>query len=305
MITLIAMFAVLAAIFKQEIKENYANGTFPTIDSSFINCPPSDKLLGAWGGDGNQMTRVPNTVTGRGNCPNGIPQPNYDLGFDLRQMDKGGAFPRGVDTTRNMQSKNPTRFMNTSSPRFASMDPAFRASMAVPLNRSDISAAGGCNANTVYSGFGQLQHSNGLPNGTGTASNVGAGMPNTAPSHVGDLKENFDDYATAQVDLPSDMCTVNNMGADAQPVIYDRLIYSNIRSRLRGQGDYIRGDLLITPDNYKCDGGGHPGWFQVSVKPNRDLNMGAMAMIAPVGGRDEEIALGIAQGDCTVTSFGI
>ena len=297
MITLIAMFAVLAAIFKKEIKENYANGTFPTIDSSFVNCPPSSKLLGPWGGDGVQMTRVPNTVTGRGNCPNGIPQPNYDLGYDLRQV-KGGAFPSGVDTTRNMQSKNPTRFMNTSSPKFATMDPTFRATAAVPLDRTDISAAGGCNANTVYSGFGQLQHSNGLPNGNSKSN----GMPYTGPSNV---VEGFDDYAIAQVDLPSDMCTVNNMGADAQPVIYDRLIYSNIKSRLRGQGDYIRGDLLITPDNYKCDGGGHPGWFQVSVKPNRDLNMGAMAMIAPIGGRDEEIALGIAQGDCTVSSFGI
>lgn len=301
MITLIAMFAVLAVLFKQEIKENYADGTFPTIDSSFdASCPPSKTLLGPWGGDGLQMTRVPNTVTGRGNCPNGIPQPNYNLGYDMRQIN-GGVFPSGVDTVRNMQAKNPTRFMTTSSPKFASMDPAFRAAAAVPLDRTNISAAGGCKANTVYSGFGQVQHSNGLPNGNASHTQV----PSVAPSNVGDIKENFDDYANAQVDLPADMCTVNNMGSDSQPVIFDRLIYSNIRSRLRGQGDYIRGDLLITPDNYKCDGGGHPGWFQVSVKPNRDLNMGAMAMIAPVGGRDEEIALGIAQGDCSVSSFGI
>lgn len=287
MITLIALFTVLTMLFKDDIKENYSDGTYPTINSSLnAACPPSNTLLGPWGGTGLQMTRVPDTVTGRGNCPNGIPQPNYNLGYDLRQID-GGVFPSGVDTVRNMQAKNPTRFMNTSSPKFASMDPAFRDKAAVPLNRTDISAAGGCQSNTVYSGFGQVQHSNGLPNGNA------------------DVKENFDDYANAQVELPSDMCTVNNMGSDAQPVIFDRLIYSNIRSRLRGQGDYIRGDLLITPDNYKCDGGGHPGWFQVSVKPNRDLNMGAMSMIAPVGGRDEEIALGIAQGDCSVSSFGI
>ena len=296
LITLIAMLAVLGVLYKQEIKENFANGTFPTIDTSFQQaCPPSETLLGPWGGDGLQMTRVGNTVIGRGNCAfTGPNWPSYELGYDLRVHQQD--LPKGVDTLRNLQAKNPTRFMNTNSPKFASKDATFRDMAAVPLDRTEISAAGACKENTVYSGFGQLQHSNGLPN------------PPTcggASADGDDTVENYPDYKKAEVDMPADMCTVNNMGVDTQPVVYDRLIYSNIKSRLRGQGDYIRGDLLITPDNFKCDGGGHPGWFQVSVKPNRDLNMGAMAMIQPIGGRDEEIALGVVQGDCSISSFGI
>ena len=286
MITLIAMVAVLLALFQGEIKENYGHYEmeYPTIDSNFDkSCPQSVVNLGPWGGDGMQMTRVGNTPLARGVGRNAckIPQPNYNLGYDL----SGYKNMNGVDTTRNMQSKNPTRFMNTSSPKFASMNPEFRDSVAVPLDRTSVSAAGGCGANRVYSGFDQLQHSN----------------DGTAPTD--NTVEGFSDYDHFR-DLPADMCTVNNMGTDSQPVIYDRLIYSNIRSRLRGQGDPIRGDLLITPNSYKCD---NPtaGWFQVSVKPNRDLNRGAMSFISPLGGRDEEIALGISQGDCSVTSFGI
>lgn len=286
-VTLIAMVAVLMALFSPEIKENYSDGTFPTTDSCFNStCPGSKVNLGPWGGNGLQMTRVGDNAIARGHCKLNSPFfPNHQLGYDTRSTGEASLeLNGGVGTLRNMQSKNPTRFMNTNSPKFASMDPAFRASAAVPLDRTSVSAAGGCGMPTVYSGFGQLQHSN-----------------NANDSIV----EGFDGYEKNDIELPKDMCNVNLMGTDSQPVIYDRLMYSNIKSRLRGQGDYIRGDLLITPDNYKCNGGGHPGWFQVSVKPNRDLNMGAMAMIAPVGGRDEEIALGIAQGDCTVASFGI
>jgi hypothetical protein len=128
-----------------------------------------------------------------------------------------------------------------------------------------------------------------------------------------------------------------------QPVIKDNLMYSNIKSRLRGLGDPIRGDLRITPDNYKtygkdgCEGldGGscgnsHNKWFQVSVKPNRDLNPGYIAqhnvrgkevdeILATVGlepsehltnaiatkGRDEEISISFGGTDISAESFGL
>ncbi|GHV50386.1 hypothetical protein AGMMS49579_03890 [Spirochaetia bacterium] len=50
------------------------------------------------------------------------------------------------------------------------------------------------------------------------------------------------------------------------PVVYDRVMYANKRSRLRGYGDFIRGDLPISPQPV--------GWFTPSVNPVNDLRNG-------------------------------
>lgn len=55
------------------------------------------------------------------------------------------------------------------------------------------------------------------------------------------------------------------------PVVFDRYITANRTSRLRAQGDKIRGDLAIPPCN--------SGWFQVSVTPSIDLEQGALAVM--------------------------
>jgi len=60
--------------------------------------------------------------------------------------------------------------------------------------------------------------------------------------------------------------------AVSQPIVYDRYIYANQRSRLYGLGDPIRGDLPIVP--YNGD------WFRPSVQPNIDLRDGAMMVMA-------------------------
>lgn len=60
--------------------------------------------------------------------------------------------------------------------------------------------------------------------------------------------------------------------AVAQPIVYDRYMYANRRSRLYGLGDPIRGDLPIVP--YNGD------WFRPSVQPNIDLRDGAMMVLA-------------------------
>lgn len=65
----------------------------------------------------------------------------------------------------------------------------------------------------------------------------------------------------------------------AQPIVYDRYIYANQRSRLYGLGDPIRGDLPIVP--YNGD------WFRPSVQPNIDLRDGAMMILA---GQDNSTA---------------
>lgn len=63
-------------------------------------------------------------------------------------------------------------------------------------------------------------------------------------------------------------------GGKANPIIYDRYIYANQKSRLYALGDPIRGDLPIVP--CKSD------WFRPSVHPNIDLRDGALAVIGGV-----------------------
>ncbi len=74
--------------------------------------------------------------------------------------------------------------------------------------------------------------------------------------------------------LPVNDMTTLSGDMEQAPVVYDRLVYANRNSRLRGQGDPIRGDLPITP----CP----TGWFRPSVQPNVDLQQGALNAIAGV-----------------------
>lgn len=62
--------------------------------------------------------------------------------------------------------------------------------------------------------------------------------------------------------------TLNAQGA---PIVFDRLIFANQKSRLAAQGDPIRGDLAIVPLNNE--------WMRPSVRPNIDLRDGAMAIM--------------------------
>lgn len=66
-----------------------------------------------------------------------------------------------------------------------------------------------------------------------------------------------------------------------KPVIYDRYMFALSRTRTRGLGDYIRGDLPIALDGVQS-GGAH---FSVHPNPSRDLNTGAMGVL---GGADNE-----------------
>jgi len=68
-----------------------------------------------------------------------------------------------------------------------------------------------------------------------------------------------------------------NRSGGVQPVIYDRFIYANSRSRLRGQADPIRGDLPIVPQLPSSDTNSGV-WFRPSVTPHIDLQRGALAV---------------------------
>lgn len=92
-------------------------------------------------------------------------------------------------------------------------------------------------------------------------------------------RENQQDIEGALMECgaPSSVCEDNQ-----QPIVYDRLIYANARSRLRGAGDPIRGDLPIVniapesnPDSLIM--------FRPSVTPSIDLQQGALNVM---GGYD-------------------
>ena len=269
-VTLVAMFVMLAALFSTEIShfsEGYMHGS-----GYCSGGRPQDKsAFAAWGGAGIQTTNVGTTAVSRGGQR--ICNANTKLGYQTSEC--GSEFPRGVSSKRTMQS--------TISPRFNSVgtNPAIRYSQAA----SDVGTAALDALHPIT-----------------TVDRVQAAADLVQPSPKAPVKtvEKYE-YENAHVPLPTDMCNINLMGTETQPVIYDRLMYSNMRSRLRGQGDYIRGDLLITPDNYKA-GCQHNNWFQVSVKPERDLNPGAMEHLY---GKSEELSLSVGQGDLCVPTYGV
>jgi hypothetical protein len=72
------------------------------------------------------------------------------------------------------------------------------------------------------------------------------------------------------------LALTNDLGETAeQPIIYDRLIYANAKSRLFSYGDPIRGDLAVIPAPV--------GWFRPSAQPQTDLRQGALMVM---GGAD-------------------
>jgi len=75
------------------------------------------------------------------------------------------------------------------------------------------------------------------------------------------------------------MTALTGDGQQVEVVQFNQGIMSlQQNTRLRSQGDPIRGDLPITPCN--------TGWFQVSVNPVVDLQQGAMFVM---GGMDNEL----------------
>jgi hypothetical protein len=84
--------------------------------------------------------------------------------------------------------------------------------------------------------------------------------------------------------LPIADTSAAGLDPSQQPIIYDRYIVANRTSRLRAQADKIRGDIPITPNQ--------TAWFQVSVKPNIDLEAGAMNIM---GGVNNETANKLAE----------
>lgn len=272
MITLISVFALLFAIFGLETKKESYSFTAPTHLYKTAN------ILGNTGQS--QFVRVGDTPISLRKNPMYDPEGTFDQAVF------------NVSSNRSMQAAVSPRFQDfLGSGRGIRYSPPPTDVQAATLNSSLNNACANKSdcAKMVQENYGA----------TPAAPSV------AAPKQV-------ENYEYKGNDMPiNDMCDVNVFGSEEQPIIYDRVMYSNMRSRLYGQGDFIRGDLHIEPDVYK-PGYGAVNWFQVHPKPTKDLNRGALFVIADqpcnkvgaYGGPLYDTTLSAAQGDVSVTKFG-
>lgn len=202
----------------------------------------------------------------------------------------------GVSSQEFFQT--PGNFQSNLSPRFANTQfgsqirynaPAFK-NMGVPKNplgyanmAKENYTVNGCRASAPTCGSGKSSQS----------CRAGGGPPMIEANYAnGDyhavVNKTIENHKSSEGftdTLPiGNMSTVNNMGEQLDNVIvYNRMMFANRNSRIRSQGDWIRGDLPIVPSN--------TGWFQVSVDPAIDLNQGAMNVL---GGIKNETAGSLA-----------
>lgn len=256
MATLLMIVFSIVLLFQNEIKES-----FTTHDPNVYGKYPHDgmiekPLFGPPQGLGQQFKAV---STGPDYDKHGKPLRRIDrkLGFKLderynprnsRENYVNDNFDVKMEAPRNMQpmTGGPPRFM-TIEPKLNHYAPIDLKTHAVDTDHPIVNY--GCN--DVYSSSGQPQK-------------VQAPM----------TKEDFNHN-----ELPQDMMSLS--GEPAQPIIVDRKMFSNIKSRYRrNQGDYIRGDLKPVPALYMSDGDGsakekaYNSWFQVAPNPSVDLISG-------------------------------
>lgn len=95
---------------------------------------------------------------------------------------------------------------------------------------------------------------------------LAAGMSGNRTMGSDQISDQIGEFATGSyMDMNGEM---------KQPIIYDRYMYANRQSRLRAQGDPVRGDLPIVPAS--------GNWFTPNVHPNVDLQAGAINVLAGV-----------------------
>lgn len=157
--------------------------------------------------------------------------------------------------------------------RYGKATPDQLAVPSDPLAFKDLAEEAG-----LYNGTQQVETKEGFCGPCGdvpTDANQAYGPddPNLAP-------EVIDSLPVSGMDMPA--MDDGDCSGGARPYVVDRMVYSLQRSRLHGQGDYIRGDLPIP----KCNAGGGQ-WFTPSANPQFALNTGALGAM---GGLDMDTA---------------
>jgi hypothetical protein len=101
----------------------------------------------------------------------------------------------------------------------------------------------------------------------------------------GNHQEVYDSLPKSEItsDLPiGTMSTLDGGDNPEQYIVYNRLMVANTKSRLRGLGDLIRGDLPIDHREHS-----DRQWFSVAPNISTDLHAGAMNVLAGAGGGGE------------------
>lgn len=132
-------------------------------------------------------------------------------------------------------------------------------------------------------GAGMVQYGTNIRSNFPDPKNMGANFSKLVNANA-PIKERYGNNDHQRLLNAKDMLPVSNMkgalpGADVQPIVYDRYIFANGRSKYRAGGDKFRGDLPIVPIK--------DGWFRPSVDPHIDLAQGATAVM---GGIDNNTA---------------
>ena len=181
------------------------------------------------------------------------------------QAQAASSMPAGIQAAPNFQSAPPPRIFGGQIPASVSLklpankNMAFSASpFASQQHGTSRAAVQSRLGNSVIEGFQAFQ-------GNGGGGNGQSQMNKTQPSL---LPTSALAGGAAAIAASGDG---NAFDAGDQPVMFDRNIFANIVGRNFNQGDYIRGDLAIAPNN--------SGWFQVSANPSIDLQPGALAVL--------------------------
>ena len=201
--------------------------------------------------------------------------------YNVQQPQHMGRQPMpGVENSRIGEFYEvPGNYSANLNPRFANIDYGanikynmppenMQASPVNPLTFSNMTNEGynysnddSCVPKTVYQGSAPIAPAN------YAAGNFNKVMESTykeskLPRGVNDIQRN----------LPvKDMTALKGEGDNndnTQPIVYDRYIVANLKSRQSALGDPIRGDIPIVPNDN--------GWFNTSYQPQKDLNRGAL-----------------------------
>lgn len=131
-------------------------------------------------------------------------------------------------------------------------------------------------------------------------------ITNYTAGNYADVQKNLK-YTETTDKLPvSNMNVLSAVAEDTgvmQPIVYNNFMYANTKSRLWAQQDMIRGSLPIVPV-----APGPNDWFRPSVRPNIDLNAGAMAVMAGANNDTAKETLGLmrlASGGTTQFAAGV
>ncbi len=175
-------------------------------------------------------------------------------------------------------------------------NPPSQSHMAYQLNNPLSISNPNSPVNQMVEHYDNNQSQNIGPNGKQMMNNGcgnNPGLPNfmAAPVMKGNFSSgNFQNITdqiinssgTSQITDQIHIGTMDSLGPDGQinpdaPIIYNRLMHANRNSRIRSQGDWIRGDLPIDPNCIPS------GWFKPAVNPAIDLNQGAMLALGGFG----------------------